>query len=216
MSRHKIVLIHGYFKTFRDMRTLKMNLKDLGYDPICVDLPLTFSEIDKGSLKFSKLMKKMIERLDNNEKISMVGHSTGGLIIRRFLLENSQYINYIDKCIFICTPNNGSELADMINNYFKILPRIFCTIRSLVSDSVSKIDSISKKNIKIGAIAGNKSNLITGRLLSDENDGRVTIASVEHEDLDDFIILPYNHAEIHYKKKTAKLIHNFIQKGKFK
>ncbi|MBS4539049.1 alpha/beta hydrolase [Clostridium sp. D2Q-11] len=216
MDRHKIVLVHGYFRTSRDMKKMKGYLVDLGYDAICVGLPLTFSEIDNGLSKFSLLFEDIVKKLDKKEKISMVGHSTGGLVIRKFLLENSQYINYVDKCILISTPNNGSEIADIVNTYLKVFPRVFRTIKSLVSDKVAEIDSLSDKDIKIGGIAGNKSNLITSRLLSDISDGRVTVASVKHEDLDDFVILPYNHTEIHHRKETAEYIHNFIQNDRFK
>lgn len=216
MERHKIVLIHGYFRTYRDMKTLKKYLDGFGYDAICVDLPLTFSKIDKGVLKFGEFMKEIISSLGINEKISLVGHSTGGLIIRKFLLDNSQYINYVNKCVLISTPNNGSELAGIVNDHFKIFSNIFKTLKSLDPREVVRILPLDDKSIKIGAIAGNKCDLITAKLLPDINDGRVTVSSVECEDLDNFIILPYNHEEIHHKKKTAKLIHNFIQKGSFK
>lgn len=216
MNKHKIVLVHGYFRTSRDMRKMKGYLDDLGYDGVCVNLPLTFSEIDNGLEVFSTFIKDIIKGLNKNEKISMVGHSTGGLIIRRFLLENPHYINYINKCILVSTPNNGSELADIVNRYFRVFPRVFSTIKSLVSDKVAEIDSLRDKDIKIGGIAGNKANLITARLLSDISDGRVRVSSVLHEDLDDFIILPYNHTEIHHQRETAEVIHNFIQNGSFK
>ena len=44
-----------------------------------------------------------------------------------------------------------------------------------------------------------KNKLLLGKLLTGENDGRVTVNSVYYEGLKYFIILPYQHKEIHYK-----------------
>lgn len=216
MRNKKVILIHGYFKNSKDMKDLEKYLIELGYDAISVDLPLTFNEIDIALYKFENIFKNIVDSFEKGDRVSLVGHSTGGLIIRRFILDNPEYIDLIDRCILISTPNRGSEVADIVTRYLRISTSIFSTIKSLKTTEVENINSIDKKHIKIGAIAGDKDNLILGRVLSNKNDGRVRIESVKYDNLDDFIILPYNHAEIHHKKATAKLVDKFIREGKFK
>ena len=216
MSSRRIILVHGYLRTYRDMRVLKKYLIELGYKVVRADLPLTFDEIDKGVEEFSIFIRNIIKNLKEDEKISLVGHSTGGLVIRKFLLNNKELIRYIDNSVLIATPNKGNEIAKFAVDNLKILPKIFKTINSLHPQKVKKIKLLYDIPIKIGAIAGNEAGIICRPFFKSENDGKVSVESVKNEDLDDFIVLPYNHYEIHKRRETAKYVSNFIEKGKFR
>lgn len=208
------ILIHGYNKNQRDMGVLKENLEKLGHEAIVVNLPLTFHDITYAISVFENRIEEILVDLQHNEKINLIGHSTGGLIIRNFLA-NAKRLDRINRCVLIATPNNGSELADMAVKHVRGFTRIFKTVQALQSENVRKLRLIEKYDIPIGAIAGNRSHLVLGRLLSDENDGRIKISSVQYEKLNDFIILPYGHKEIHYKWKTAQMVDAFIKYGRF-
>jgi len=212
--KKKIILVHGYFRTQKDMVDLKRNLEGLGYEGILVDLPLTFNNIEYATSIFKERINQIIYNLKEDEKISLVGHSTGGLVIRLFL-SNTKYIDKIHRCVLIATPNEGCQLADIASRISRIFINIFKTLKSLRHESVEKLNFIHRDNIEIGAIAGNKSNLILGKLIKAENDGRVEVRSVIYDELKDFIIIPYNHNEMHHKFKTAELVHSFLQKGNF-
>ncbi|WP_130806336.1 esterase/lipase family protein [Senegalia massiliensis] len=216
MSGKKIVLVHGYLRTHRDMRRLKKYMKELGYDAICVNLPLTFDEIDKAVEEFKIFLEDKTKKFKNEEKVTLAGHSTGGLVIRKLIIDYPQLSKYIDKIILIATPNTGNELAEFITEYFYIIPRIFKTLHSLHPESVKKISSLDGTHINIGAIAGNEPGIITRPFFKSENDGKVSVDSVKYEDIDDFIVLPYNHFEIHKRRKTAKYISSFIENGRFR
>ncbi|MGO1819614.1 MAG: esterase/lipase family protein [Senegalia sp. (in: firmicutes)] len=216
MSSKKVVLVHGYFRTYRDMKILKKYLMELGYKVVRANLPLTFYEIDKGVEEFSDFIKDIIKNLGKDEKISLVGHSTGGLVIRKFILDNRNLIKYIENCVLIATPNKGNEIAEFVVENFKIFPEIFKTIKSLHPEKVKTIKPLDSTPIKIGAIAGNEESIILRPFFDCENDGNVSVDSVKYEDIDDFIILPYNHYEIHKRKETAKYVAKFIETGKFR
>lgn len=216
MSSKKIVLIHGYFRTYRDMRRLKKYLVELGYKVVRANLPLTFYEIDKGVEEFSIFIINILKKLGEDEKISLVGHSTGGLVIRKFILNNPNLIKYIDKCILIATPNKGNEIAEFAVEHLKIFPRVFRTLQSLHPEQVKLIKPLDNTPIKIGAIAGNEEGILCRPFFDCENDGKVSVDSVKYEDINDFIVLPYNHLEIHKRMQTAKYVANFIETGKFR
>ncbi|WP_018248390.1 alpha/beta fold hydrolase [Orenia marismortui] len=211
----KVILVHGYKKNQNDMLVLKENLEDLDYDVILVDLPLTFKKIEACNSIFKQKIEKIISNLDQNEKISFVGHSTGGLIIRCFL-SNTEYQGRVHRCVLIATPNQGSQLANIAAKFANIFINIFKTLDSLRSSNVQKLFLEDIATIEVGAIAGNKNNLFLGKLLKNENDGRVQVDSVKYNGLKDFIVIPYGHKEIHYKFKTAELVDSFLRKGKFK
>ncbi|GAB6100642.1 alpha/beta hydrolase [Halanaerocella petrolearia] len=210
--KNRVVLVHGYNKNKNDMIILKENLKKLGYEGMLVDLPLTFKKVEDSSIIFKKKVEEIISNLEENEKVSFVGHSTGGLIIRYFL-SNTEYLDKINRAILIATPNQGSKLADIASKL--LFTKIFKTLNSLQTDNVKKLGLENIDAIEIGAIAGNKNNLILGKLLKNENDGRVQVDSVKYEDLTDFIVIPYNHKEIHYQFKTAELVDSFLKNGRF-
>lgn len=211
---NKVVLVHGFNKDSNDMQQLKENLNQLGYEGITVDLPLIFKTIESAAFIFKKEMKILISSLDDGEVIHLVGHSTGGLIIQNFLA-TTDAIDKIGRAVLIGTPNYGSQLADIAADLSTILVNILKTLKSLQTERVSKLELQKDSKIDIGAIAGNRNNLLLGKLLSKENDGRVQVESVKYEDLNDFIILSYNHKEIHYKFKTAELVVSFLEQGRF-
>lgn len=209
------ILVHGYTKNKNDMRVLARNLERLGHTCFLVDLPLMFHDIKYASSVLEENVKSILKEIGKDKKINFIGHSAGGLVIRDFL-ERTKYSQHINKCVLIATPNNGSDLADMATKYLKVSSNIFKMLQYIKTDYVKNMREINYKKIKVGAIAGNKNNLLLGVLLKEENDGRVKVKSVFQDSLDDFIILPYGHEEIHYKEDTAKLVDNFIMRGKFR
>lgn len=211
----QVIIIHGYNKNQQDMITLKNNLIKLGYNGILVNLPLTFKAIEYCTSLFKEQVEKIISTLDQNEQISLVGHSTGGIIIRNFL-STTEYLAKIDRAVLIATPNQGSYLAALVARLSTAFIKVFKTLDSLNPNKIHRLKLKNIATVEIGAIAGNKNNLILGKLLPEDNDGRVQVSSVKYHDLKDFIILPYGHKEIHYKFKTAKLVDSFLRNGKFK
>jgi len=212
--KQKVVLIHGYNKSSKDMGELKKNLENLSYECVSIDLPLTFKSFEENSLIFEDKVKELVSNLNVNETLNFVGHSTGGLILRRFIADG-KLSHRVGKCVLIATPNNGSELADIVGKKAAIFLKIFKILASLQSEKVKQLNLDNSYNIEIAAIAGNKSDLLLSRFISDENDGMVGTKSVWYEGLRDFIILPYGHKTIHYQKETSVLIQSFFEYGRF-
>jgi uncharacterized alpha/beta hydrolase family protein len=196
------------------MKPLVQNLKLLGYECIVPNLPLTFKEFDHSALVLEEILERLIEsNLKNGEKINLVGHSTGGLVIRKFVSE-TKHLSSIGRCVLIATPNKGSKLANLAAS-IKPVGEIYRTLRSLKYEYIEQSKFLSFPNIEIAAIAGNKNNLFLGNLIRDENDGRVELSSVFYPELKDFITLPYGHNEIHHQQETAQWADIFLRTGKF-
>ena len=210
----KVILVHGFNKSSRDMKVLAQYLTAMGYECYVEDLPITYKEIHFGVEKLQEFLEKIVSNhLRKGEKINLIGHSTGGLIIRKFISE-SKYTDYISRCVQIATPNQGSKLATLA---CKIKPysSIYRTLKSLHYDQVKKMKFLDPNHIEIGAIAGNKNNLFLGNFIGEKNDGRVEVNSVYYHGLKDFILLPYGHKDIHYQEETARYVHQFLQNGFF-
>ncbi|KYH30605.1 alpha/beta hydrolase family protein [Clostridium tepidiprofundi DSM 19306] len=96
--RKKIILVHGFNKNKKDMNTLEKNLEKMNYTCTSVNLPLTFKEIEYCTHIFEQKIKETICNLRKGEKINLVGHSTGGLVIRHFL-STTKHIKKIHRCV---------------------------------------------------------------------------------------------------------------------
>lgn len=209
----KIILIHGYNKTAKDMLDLKENLELFGYKVLLVNLPLTINNLDESIKIFTNKIDNEINKLSEGEKIHLVGHSTGGIIIRIYLSMTCDKTK-IDRCVLISTPNKGSKLADIASNLSKEFIDFFKIVKELQTENIKRRNIENIKDIEIGAIAGN-SHLVLSSFLKGENDGRVEVDSVKYRGLKDFTIVPYNHKVIHHRYETAKLVDNFIKTGEF-
>lgn len=214
MSAKIVVLVHGYGKDSGDMRSLANFLDEAGYKAVKVDLPLTFDSVEEAAKVFEKEVTALLSSLPEEQQIAMVGHSTGGLVIRYFL-SHSPYYPRVDRAVLIATPNRGSTLAEMAGDLSGLLVETFATLDSLRPEKISRLALHDPDETSIGAIAGNKGNLVLGGFLDKENDGRVEVESVFYPELDDFIVVGYNHHEIHHSRRTASLVIRFVETGSF-
>ena len=214
MSGKIVVLVHGYGKDSDDMRSLANFLGEAGYRAVKVDLPLTFDSVDEAAKIFEQEVAALLSTLADEQPIAMVGHSTGGLVIRYFLSHSPLY-QRVDRAVLIATPNRGSTLAEMAGDLSGLLVETFATLDSLRPEKISRLALHDPEEALVGAIAGDKGNLVLGGLLEKENDGRVEVESVFYPELDDFIVVPHNHHEIHHSRKTASLVIRFIETGSF-
>lgn len=193
------------------MKPLEIHLEKMGHECISINLKLTYREFVDAVMDLETLVMKL--NLMAGEKINLVGHSTGGLVIRKFL-SDSKYNHLIGKCVLIATPNKGSRLADFASN-IKGYTKIYRTLKSLTSQYLANINFTNDANIEMGVIAGNKNNLLLGKLLKGESDGRVELNSAYFLQATDFITFSYGHKEIHHKIGTAKAVDAFLKYGKF-
>ncbi len=202
-----IILVHGFYRDKTDMSYLDMELNSLGYETFVVNLPTTFGSFEEIVDSFSSQLKSL-----KNEELSFVAHSMGGLVVREYI--NANYELNIKKCVFIATPHHGSELADIAKS-IPLFASVFKPIEKL--KTINKCTPFQNKTFDLGLIAGNNNKDILGRLfMSNQSDGRVSVASVKTDDTDDFIVLPFDHDSIHKKQDTLKQVVSFLETSKFK
>jgi len=203
------ILVHGFNKNKSDMAYLEKGLRQAGHEVFSVNLPTTFCSLEECR---NSMFLQINEIIKNAAIVNYVAHSMGGLITRSFI-EKEKQCN-VGNCVFIATPHNGSKLAK-IADFIPLYSTVFKPIKDLLPNlNFRAFDS--NKHFKIGVIAGSQNEGVIGKLfLPEENDGRVEVSSVKTTDMDDFVILPYGHADIHHKEDTLVLVDKFLKKGCF-
>lgn len=206
-----VVLVHGYFRTDADMLTMKNHLERIGYKCHVVKLPTTFGSLEECT----QVLEKEIAHLPTHDtSLSLVGHSMGGLVIRRYLSQNK--VANLGRCVLIATPNAGTKLANIMLKMLAILPiNPLKSLHSLKINCNEIPPPLNEPYPEIGVITGNNSNLLLGKWLSYENDGRVEVESAKFSGMKDFIVLNFGHNDIHHQEQTACLVHRFLEKGTF-
>jgi pimeloyl-ACP methyl ester carboxylesterase len=206
-----VLLIHGFFRTERDMFPMRSFLREKQLNAITISLPTTFKPIEQCT----QLLIERLHRLSLlHKKIHLVGHSMGGLVLLN-LLSRAALPNY-GRCVLIGTPVNGSELADIA---YDLSPRLTCLIKGLASLRKKEVAGIDKDIVAkyaLGVIAGARSNRLARLFFGKDNDGRVSVESTKFKGMRDFIELPYGHTRIHHERLTSELVINFLHTGAFK
>ena len=209
-QRELVVLVHGFGRTARDMRTLQTHLEEAGYDTFAPTLPSWIVRVPGCA----DMLARRLDRFgDDYSRVHFVGHSMGGLIIRRMLAE--RLVPYLGRCVLSGTPNGGTPLAEIV---VRRIPPIAWLFRPYY-DLDNGMDIAAPVNVpmpEMGAIAGTDDDLLFGTLIDGESDGRVPVDSVPFDGMSEMITLPYHHEEIHHKHDTARYVIRFLSTGAFK
>lgn len=210
---YRIVLIHGFHRSYKDMEPLEQNLKSLGYKVENLNFPLTFPDI-----KFSKeMLKKFLLDLKyggmiEKEEIVLIGYGLGGKLIEE-TLKDEEVDGIVDKIILIAAPLRDSVVHRRLKRVFPLLDTIFKPLRVL---GKGKKFEVKNPKIEIGVIIGTETEGIFSRWLGEFNDGLLNSKECMLDSAKDTLLIPLVHDEIHKKMGTAKYINNFISKGRFR
>ena len=209
MQNDITILVHGFFRTRSDMRYLEAGLKAMGRQVLSVQLPTFFSSLDQCC---DALAAQVDPIAATAKTVHYVAHSMGGLIVRAYIARTQQ--QNVGHSVLIATPHRGSKLAAIA----KRIP-FYATIFKPINDLLPSLhyhDFGTDKAFKLGVIAGNRNQGLIGKLLMPaDSDGRVTVASAQAIDMDDFIVLPYGHDTIHHTKQTLELVQHCLSTGRF-
>ena len=209
MNNELIVLVHGFFRTYRHMAYLEAGLREAGYRTFSARLPALLRSLDDCA---AALGEQIVESAAGAGRIHFVAHSMGGLIVREHLYRAG--CERVGRCVFIATPHRGSTLADIFGRV-PLLGRVMRPLADLTPAARAAVTPIGA-DVDIGLLAGTDNNLLLGKwFLSPESDGRVELASVGTEDARELLALPLGHNDIHHHPRTLALVQSFLRSGRF-
>ena len=211
---YRIALVHGFFRNYKDMEELENNLMGMGYTVDNLNFPLTFPKIDISIEILKKyLLNLKFEGLNQKDEIVLIGFGFGGVLIKEALKE-PDVKGIVDKVILLSSPINDSTLHRRTKRVFPFLDLIFKPLAAY--SRIRKDKRNFDENIEVGLIIGRESYGFFGKWLGEFNDGYVELKDVDIADAKDKLLIPITHDELNKKIGTARYIHNFITKGKFR
>ena len=238
-SRNALIMVHGFGASPASFQSLinDLSMSDEDIDLWTLSYP-SFKSLDDISSEFDDLLSSNMGRYD---KIVLVGHSLGGIIIQDTLNKSTKdYVKKIDTIVLMGSPNKGVSFADkFIKNLKGIINfnsnNILFNFNSKLLKDIGIPREYERKNfIKYYVIAGVKPYEIgigKYKLYSDKifgfktkNDGVITIDSAKDVGGESYFKKCENYWEIESthsdledsyasRKIIKNLVHNNLQTG---
>jgi pimeloyl-ACP methyl ester carboxylesterase len=127
--------------------------------------------------------------------LHFVTHSMGGLLARVYVSRHRPAS--LGKVVMLGPPNNGSEIADFLQNRAIYRGYFGPAGQQLTTRHGSSLPTLlGPVDYPLGVIAGNRpiNPVLSGLLLPGPNDGKVTVRSTELEGMTDHVVVPAAHS----------------------
>ena len=200
-------------RTKFSMRNVAAYLEEKGYKTMNISYPSTKESIPVIA---ETHIKQAIETCVNQgaEKVHVVTHSLGGIVIRQYLQSHS--LPEGSRVVMLGPPNKGSEVADFLMD-FSIYKWIMGQAgQSLGTADDSFVNTLGPVSEDIGVIAGTRTiDPISSFIIPGPDDGKVSVESTRLDEMTDFIRIPRSHPFMASSTTILHQIHHFLKCGWF-
>lgn len=205
-----VVLMHGLARSNIAMWTLNIRLKRAGYH---VE-PVGYRSLRNTPEEIMQDVTAQIDRCckDISNKVHFVGHSLGGLLIRKYLQDNQ--IKNLGRVVLIGTPDRGTEESSFIRDkWWATLAGP--TAMALATEENSFPDSLDKPYYAVGVIAGVYDSDMRDPVVPGTDENLASMESAKLEGMSDFIWVKSRHGMMRYKDEIADQAISFLRNGVF-
>lgn len=205
-----VVLVHGLGRSPASMALLAQRLKWAGYRVENVgyeSLTAPFPE------QVATLAAAVDECCDDSPRVHFVGHSLGGLVIRRYLAEVSP--PRLGRVVLLTPPSGGSHFVEWLGDVPVAVDALGPVGSSLGTDSTDLPATLPPPDYEMGIIAGSRSVQPIGPLaIPGPDDGIVSVEQARIEGVP-MLVLPRTHFLIMNSRHTASAVIRFLRTGSF-
>jgi len=208
-----VVMLHGLARNRHVMDDLGGYLQEhAGHTPIKVTYASTRRSLDEHA----KSLDLVLQRLEGAEEISLVCHSLGNLVVRRYLglcQEESRPADpRLKRMVMLGPPNQGAEMAQKFANNKLFGLVLGPSAKTLAMDWVQVEQQLGTPKFEFGIIAGSRN---INPLVRDDNDLLVTVEETKLAGACDFITFPLLHGQLMDNAQARPAILKFLNEGCF-
>lgn len=208
-----VLILHGMGRTRFSMRKVARFLEEKGYKAINLSYPSTSEPIPVIADTY---VRQAIESCvkQGADKVHVVTHSLGGIVIRQYLQNNS--LPEGSRIVMLGPPNKGSEVADVLMNSFIYKWLMGDAGQSLGTDDDSYVNMLGPVEEDIGIIAGTRTvDPVSSLLIPGPDDGKVSVDNTMLDEMADFICIPKSHPFMASSRTIMHQIEYFLEHGRF-
>ncbi|MDF2155356.1 triacylglycerol lipase [Vibrio sp. CAU 1672] len=202
----KIIILHGLYMHGLVMQPLSQSLRKLGYDTQV----LSYNTI---AINEEALFKRLDQALNPKGPNTLVGHSLGGLMIKRYLASRHPTTNLVSHVVAIGSPLKGASIVSRIQDL-----GLGALLGNSPHHGLNKHEDVWSFPQKLGSIAGTMPIGARPLLIQDDNtmsDGTVTVEETRLEGMQDHILVKQTHTSLIYNTFVPRQIDYFIRHDSF-
>ncbi|ENQ8053881.1 triacylglycerol lipase [Vibrio parahaemolyticus] len=203
----KIIILHGLYMHGLVMQPLSQKLRKLGYETQV--LSYNTVAIDESSL--FDYIDHLLNPLTANV---LVGHSLGGLMIKRYLANRKPTTSLISHVVAIGSPLKGASIVGRIQDL-----GLGAILGNSPHHGLNKHDDAWAFPQKLGSIAGTVPIGARPLLIRNDNtmsDGTVTVEETRLDGMQDHIEVKQTHTSLIYNTFVPQQIDHFIRTDYFR
>ncbi|EDM60341.1 acetyltransferase/hydrolase family protein [Vibrio parahaemolyticus AQ3810] len=203
----KIIILHGLYMHGLVMQPLSQKLRKLGYETQVISYNTV--AIDESSLFDS--IDHSLNPLTANV---LVGHSLGGLMIKRYLANRKPTTSLISHVVAIGSPLKGASIVGRIQDL-----GLGTILGNSPHHGLNKHDDAWAFPQKLGSIAGTVPIGARPLLIRNDNtmsDGTVTVEETRLDGMQDHIEVKQTHTSLIYNTFVPRQIDHFIRTDYFR
>ncbi|AVH29573.1 MULTISPECIES: cobinamide adenolsyltransferase [Vibrio] len=203
----KIIILHGLYMHGLVMQPLSQKLRKLGYETQV--LSYNTVAIDESSLFDS--IDHSLNPLTANV---LVGHSLGGLMIKRYLANRKPSTSLISHVVAIGSPLKGASIVGRIQDL-----GLGAILGNSPHHGLNRHDDAWAFPQKLGSIAGTMPIGARPLLIRNDNtmsDGTVTVEETRLDGMQDHIEVKQTHTSLIYNTFVPQQIDHFIRTDYFR
>ncbi|MBU6339056.1 MAG: lipase [Rickettsiales bacterium] len=207
-----VIILHGIARSSKHMESLSHNLEKEGFQVINLNYPSTSHNIEELT---DIIHKEISSKITLNKKIHFVAYSMGGLMVRA-LIHKYKYSN-LGKVVQLAPPNQGSEIADLFQNFW-LYKKIYGPAgQQLITNQSSIKHLFGEVTYDLGVIAGSAAiDPICWSIIPGKNDGKVSIERTKIKGMKDHIVVRASHTFLSSDKEVKSQTLYFLKNGNFK
>jgi pimeloyl-ACP methyl ester carboxylesterase len=220
MTGTAVVMLHGLIRSASNMRPLARYLKLQGGMKV---FNINYPSTRAGIADHAAQLHRILGRLEGIEKIYLVAHSLGNIVIRHYWHEqtdaagNTRPDPRIQRLVMVGPPNQGAKIAEILARN----PLAELIFGPPSQEFAHRWDDLAPKlatpNIEFGILAGGRGDAKGyNPLLGEDNDLIVTVESAKLPGARDFLVLPVLHTFMMEDAAIKRATLSFLKHGYFR
>ncbi|MDO4550992.1 MAG: hypothetical protein Q4C96_07045 [Planctomycetia bacterium] len=215
-----LILMHGLGANRLTMQRMAGWFRQRGNYSAVINI--TYTSTEMSVRQQAEKLASIIHGLKGAEKIDLVGHSLGSIIIRCYLgnppggEKGKLPDNRIQRFVQICPPNGGSQYAKTASQ-LHFSAKIGGPLHDLGRSYPEMLKEFGIPPCEFGIMAGGCNNEWGFTpLLDGDDDGVIPVSTTLLEGASDFILINGHHSLLPNMAETFEFIERFLENGYFR
>ncbi len=209
-DRESVVLVHGLGRSGASMAVLSQRLDRAGYHVAIASYDSRATTLADQAARIGAVVRECCARA---MRVHFVGHSLGGLLIRRHLADDPP--PNLGRVVLLAPPNRGSHFADWLSDVPIATDVLGPVGRALGTDSADIPATLPPPAYEMGIVAGTRSvHPIGPAAIPGPDDGVVSVEQTRISGVP-MVVIPRSHAFIATSRHAADAVKRFLATGSF-